>query len=272
MVSIIIVSYNAKTLLKKCIDSLKNNIHISYEIIVVDNNSEAETVEYLKSIESFCKVIFNRENVGFSKANNIGFMYAEGKVIHFLNPDTVVDESINILYEKVLNSPVGKVYSTSLMENGKKIHGGHILPVFKNIYYLLTHKRLAKWYIGASLLFHREDFQSVGRWNENYFMYSEDLDLCYQVYKHNLIIEEIESNIIHLGGGTTTWNKSQKDLRKEKAYIRFFLINNMIINYFAFSFSAIIWNCMVHHEVNFVDRMALMARALYETCKEKYNK
>ena len=96
--SIIIVSYNTKEFLLKCIESIIDTVKkVSYEIVVVDNASTDGTVEKVQSAKfkvqsdnSKFNVIKNKKNVGFSKANNIGVRQSKGKYILFLNPDTVV--------------------------------------------------------------------------------------------------------------------------------------------------------------------------------------
>lgn len=263
IVSIIIVSYNAKELLQRCIESIENNVKINHEVIIVDNDSEKETTDYLKEKEGSCKVIFNNKNVGFSRANNIGARIAKGDILHFLNPDTLVDETINELYRKVMRNDKGIAYATTLNENGHKISGGHLLPIFKNIVYSFTKHDLFRWYIGASLIFYKDDFIKVGRWNESYFMYSEDLDICYKSYLNNVKIKEINSNIIHLGGGSTRrWSNYEIDLKKEKAYISFFKNNHITINYFVFTFLSIFYNLFKYGEKNFSYRIKVILHAL----------
>src|ERR1035437_5408285 len=92
--SIVIVSYNTKEVLKECLDSIyKSAKNLSFEVIVVDNASKDQTREEISKLEypNF-RFIQNKENLGFSKANNIGVKMVTGKYILFLNPDVVVHE------------------------------------------------------------------------------------------------------------------------------------------------------------------------------------
>ena len=91
-VSIIIASFNNFMLLKSCLNSLENCTQgISYEVIIVDNNSDEGTVNYLKSIKKKnYTIIFNKENLGFAKANNQGLKVAVGDYLVLLNNDTEV--------------------------------------------------------------------------------------------------------------------------------------------------------------------------------------
>ena len=93
-VSICIVSYNTKDILENCLKSIQLNTHkVTYEIIVVDNNSRDGTQEMLKHNFPEVKTIFNNENKGFAKATNQGIKIARGNYILLLNPDTVILDS-----------------------------------------------------------------------------------------------------------------------------------------------------------------------------------
>ena len=105
MLSIIIVSYNVKYFLEQCLYSVQKAIEgIEAEVIVVDNNSSDESVEYLQQFFSHVKFIANKENRGYARANNQGWQLATGDYVLFLNPDTIVGEdcfrqSITILQQ-----------------------------------------------------------------------------------------------------------------------------------------------------------------------------
>ena len=94
--SIVIVNYNAKEFLKKCLISIvKNAKHVSYEIIVIDNKSSDGSTAMIKEEFPQVKLTANKDNVGFSKANNQGVGNSkESRYILFLNPDTVIHEKM----------------------------------------------------------------------------------------------------------------------------------------------------------------------------------
>jgi len=99
--SIIIVNYNVKEFLQNLIHSIyRAGEKIKYEIIIVDNASDDGSVEFLREKFPELKLIVNEKNLGFSKANNIGLKYAQGKYILLLNPDTIVQEDT---FEKMIN-------------------------------------------------------------------------------------------------------------------------------------------------------------------------
>ena len=113
MISIIIVSYNVKDYLKKCIQSIvKFSTNTSYEIIIIDNNSKDGSKEMLKNFFSNkINLIFNSKNLGFAKAVNIGLRHSKGDFVLLLNPDTVFIENIADKLKKYIqeNRKVGIV-------------------------------------------------------------------------------------------------------------------------------------------------------------------
>ena len=132
--SIIIVSYNTKKLLRDCLESIKKSLiqdKITAEIIIVDNNSTDGTREYLKKVKNNLKVIFNKENAGFAKGNNQGIKEARGKYVLLLNSDTVITEkdffSQTIAFlEK--NNQLGILGPKLLWENGQTQPSGGYFP------------------------------------------------------------------------------------------------------------------------------------------------
>ena len=90
MVSIIIVNYNTRELLRNCLASIRDNLTTDYETIVVDNASTDNSMALCEDFRQDRRFIFirNEENLGFAKANNIGAAAASGRILHFLNPDT----------------------------------------------------------------------------------------------------------------------------------------------------------------------------------------
>ena len=102
-ISIIIVNYNVKDLLDNCVASIykANNKNHYIEIFVVDNNSIDGSANFVRNKYPEIKVIANRSNIGFSKANNIALKQAEGKYVLILNPDTVLEEGTLFHFAKV---------------------------------------------------------------------------------------------------------------------------------------------------------------------------
>jgi len=196
--SIIIVTWNTAQITLKCVQTI-NNFLDNPEIIIVDNGSEDNTVELL-SKEKNVKIIKNGENLGFSKANNIGLHYASHEFILFMNSDIeLIDDSINDLFEYFKdNENIGiigpKFLNPDLTPQASVFPKQSALNAFKEFYlnqknsyskYIpKTEKPIKVWAIsGGCILTRKSFFESIGGWNEKYFFYFEDMDLCRQINK-----------------------------------------------------------------------------------------
>jgi len=207
--SIIIISFNTKDFLQKCLASLRANISrkIKYEVIVVDNSSKDDSVEMVKAEFPEVILIQNEKNLGFAKANNLGIKKAKGDYILFLNSDTVVPKNTieHMLSFMDKNKNVGASTCKVLLVNGQiddASHRGFPTPWnaichFSNLSKLfpkskffsdyslgfmdlnLTHKIDAL--AGAFMLVRREAGKDAKWWDEDYFFYGEDIDFCYQL-------------------------------------------------------------------------------------------
>src|SRR3989344_5519957 len=197
-VSIVIVSFNTRDLTIECIGSVVRTIKkSSYEVIVVDNNSEDDSVKEISNFKfqiSNFKLIKNKENVGFSRANNIGVKEASGRFVLFLNSDTVVyGNTIDGMVEFMdWNKDAGAATCFVRLPNGKlddAAHRGFPTPwralshfsgsskIFKKSKlfagYSLGHLDLNKTHeidalAGAFMLVKREAGEQVGWWDEDF--------------------------------------------------------------------------------------------------------
>lgn len=211
-VSIIIVSYNTKELLVKCVKSIIDTVKkTSYEIIIVDNNSEDDSAQAVKKSFDYAQdkvfVIKNSENFGFSKANNIGVTQSRGQYVLFLNPDTVVyEKTVDRMVEFMDNhKDAGAATCFVELPNGQLDDAAHrgfptpwralchfsgfskIFPRFKWFAgYSLGWMNLSETHVidscaGAFMMVRREAGEKAGWWDEDYFWYGEDLDFCYRL-------------------------------------------------------------------------------------------
>jgi len=237
--SIIIVNYNAGDLLENCIASIKENIRSSYEIIVYDNASSDNSIQQVQSRFSADRniiVIPGPENLGFAKGNNKAAQIASGQYLHFLNPDILVNSQLGTDYETIVREQKKCVYVTSLTdENGHLVKNRHLVPLLNNYYNRLLRKdNIAFWNIGASLIVPRDIFRNIGGWPEDYFMYSEDLDLFYTLFKYNVEVKYIDTRLIHIGKGTTrqVWTDSDRALIVEMSFKRFYRKHGFFMEYY----------------------------------------
>lgn len=233
--SIIIVTFNTGALLKNCLESIFKNVrNISFEVIVVDNNSADSTSEMVKEEFSRVKLIENRENLGFARANNQGARIAQGKYLLFLNSDTIVKgESLDKVVEYLDKHPKIAVLGPKLiLPDGSEqlwAYGPEMTlwQVIKNhlkrpsfIHRPSLRKRgggssiiQTDWVSGAALFVRRDIFEKVRGFDENFFMYFEDQDLCKRVRGLGYEVAYWpEAEIIHLGGKSIAKNRQRKKI------------------------------------------------------------
>jgi GT2 family glycosyltransferase len=188
-VSIIIINYNGKNLLMKCIKSIKRfTTYPNYEIIVIDNNSTDGSIEMLSKKFKDTKIIKNSSNLGFSKACNIGIKKSKGEYILLLNNDVEILEKdwLKGFLEVVKEKDVGIVGCKLIFPDGKLQHaGGYILPnaVTNNYGYdkppdKFSARREVDTVSGAALLIKREIIEQIGLLSEEYFMFYEETEWC----------------------------------------------------------------------------------------------
>lgn len=226
--SVIILNYNVRYFLEQCVLSVQKALDgIDGEIIVIDNASSDDSCEMMKTKFPHIKLIENQDNLGFPKGNNIGVAQAKGEYICVLNPDTVVAEDTfsKILNTKNLQLNTGIIGCKLIDGAGNflpeskrgvptpwvaftKIFGLYKISNFFGKYYAqhLSEKETGKVdiLVGAFMVMKRELYLEVGGFDENCFMYSDDIDLSYLVLKtgkSNYYFHE--TSVIHYKGEST---------------------------------------------------------------------
>lgn len=227
-ISILIVSYNVKQYIVHCIDSIKrSDFRGEYEIIIVDNNSYDGSLAEIKSKYNDIIGIQNEENVGFGKAVNQAAKHATGKYLLILNPDTVIEESTISTFVNYLetNEKVGMIGPKIVNSNGSLQKGckrsfptiAVALPKILGLDKLLPNSKWAGKYnlnyldpdeihtveviSGSCMFISRYLFEKIGGFDEQYFMFGEDLDICYQVYQNGYEIHYLPTTqIMHYQG------------------------------------------------------------------------
>ena len=259
--SVIILNYNVRYFLELCVLSVQSALeHIDGEIIVVDNNSQDDSVEMMKQRFPNVKLIENKDNSGFPKGNNTGVAIAQGEYICILNPDTVVAEDT---FTKVLD--FAERQKNLGIVGVKLIDGaGNFLPESKRgvptpfvaftkmtgLYKLFPKVQgLGKYYaqqlsenetgkvdilVGAFMLIKRDLYQELGGFDENCFMYSDDIDLSYRALlkgKSNYYYHE--TTVIHYKGESTV--KDSVYMKRFQEAMQFFYKKHFKVSLF-FSF------------------------------------
>ena len=226
VLSVIIVSYNSSSFLELCLFSVNQSLceaKIKSEIIVIDNYSSDNSCDVVKDKFPSVTLIQNDKNEGFSKANNLGVSRAKGKYICILNPDTVLQENtfdeILKFYKSKLK--VGFVGCHMIDGNGRFLQESKrsVPSVFSSFmkligiskFYYSSVDKDKRGYIdilaGAFMFIEKHIYDSVQGFDEDYFMYGEDIDLSYKVLKSghlNYYLGDVK--IIHFKGESTDKN------------------------------------------------------------------
>ncbi|NQU83245.1 MAG: glycosyltransferase family 2 protein [Parcubacteria group bacterium] len=248
--SIIIVSWNTRELLKKCLTSIYSETKdISFEVFVVDNNSSDETVGMVKKEFSQVKLIANKNNLGFAKANNQAIKESRGEFVILLNPDTELisnslaqmlefmrqDQRVGVLGPKLLNpnktwQPSTRRFPNFLNQFVILLKLPHIFPnlkVYKN--YLMKDfdgqsEREVDQVMGAAFMIRREVIEKVGMLDERYFIWFEEVDYCKMAKDAGWKVYYIPFvEVVHYGGESFV---QLKTLKKQLMYL------NSMIKYF----------------------------------------
>lgn len=196
MVSIIIVSYNTKKLLELCLSSIYSSLTIPFEIIVVDNASLDDSVSAVK--KKFKKVILieNKLNLGFAKGCNIGAKLAKGDYLLFLNSDTEIREnSVENMVKTLENKEIAIVGGQLFNKNKSNQYSyGPFFSLWTLLPYLLfgekvlggndsRNKKKVDWVSGGFMMIKTTIFRRLEGFDENFFMYIEDMELCFRASK-----------------------------------------------------------------------------------------
>jgi hypothetical protein len=236
--SIIFVNYNDRRHLEECLTSLqKNALSFSHEIIVVDNASTDGSYEPVGHKFREVRWISLSENAGFSKANNRGARESRGDFLLFLNTDTVVPPgALTGLLENLRSDESAGAAGPALYRGRSKfqVSFGRSVDffaqfrqkIFLNPYYKIALKKSRKkretgWLSAACFLCRRTAFERMGGFDENFFIYFEDIDLCLRMRKAGWkLIYLPRIAVFHEGGGATSGRPglSRYEYRKSQMY------------------------------------------------------
>ncbi len=247
-ISIVILNYNTKELLAQTLDSVTqaSSSTLSIETIVSDNGSTDGSIEMLKQDYPWVRLVENNENLGFSAGNNRGIAVTTGKYVLFLNSDVkVLEDAIAYVYSKMERDPlvgIGSCY-VELASGGidPACHRGFPTPWRAFCYYSGLEKLAGRFplqgigiplrtffggyhmlgkdlstdheidaCIGAFMMVRREEGEKIGWWDEDFFMYGEDLDFCYKV-------KESGKKVVFYPGAKILHFKHQSGLKKSSA-------------------------------------------------------
>lgn len=248
-VSVIIVNYNTKELLSNCIDSIKYNTKgLSYEIIVVDNNSNDGSREMIRTQFQDVILIDLKENIGFGRANNIGFKNSKGKYYMLLNSDTILKNNAIMefytYYERMDENNIGALGSWLYDEKGNIIISSSEFPSMKNIIIqniksvfsntqsvvnninVQLNNTEVDYITGADLFVKKNIIDNIGGFDQRFFMYYEEAELQFRMSKK--LLKRLVINgpkIVHLEGKSFKV-QNNKRIEKNKSMFQYFRITS----------------------------------------------
>ena len=247
-ISIIIVTYNSESEIVDCINSLLHQVNdINGEIVIIDNNSNDNTISLIKEIENIL-IIRNNENHGYTIANNQGIKKAKGDYILLLNPDTVIPNGsiINLLNEIKDNKNIGAIapqlrFPDGIIQNSCRrfprrrdilYESIGLSKIFKNSkefnYWKMgdfDHKKtcLVDQPAGASLLIPKKIINEIGLLDERFPMFFSDVDICKRIWDAGYAVRfTTNSYITHQGGASISRKRIKMILSSHLSFLKYF--------------------------------------------------
>ena len=244
--SIIIVSYNTKADLERCLESLRQHPpSMPHDVVVVDNASTDGRVEVAERFAGV-RVIRHDRNAGFSVANNIGIRASEGELVLLLNSDTIAPPgAIDKLVTRLQRSPEVAVVGPRLVNGsgqaelsfgpmmsplaewrqGRLIKGvaANDREAVARVEAMTRQERRVDWVSGACLLVRRVDAEAVGLLDERFFMYTEDVDFCASIRaRGRQVLFAPEAEVIHLRGRSAATASTATRQAYERSHLAFY--------------------------------------------------
>ena len=225
--SIIIVNYNGKKFIKKCLESINLSEYKNYEIIIVDNASQDNSIE-LVIPQNNIKIIKNKKNVGFSEANNQAVKISKGDYLFFLNNDTKIkkDTISNIIIDidkgKDIFIRTCKIFNYT---GDLLFHSGIGVDVLG----YPVNKGKMFYGEGSALIIKKDIFLKIGGFDSSYFMFHEDIDLAWRAWLFGYQVKTVPNAIIyHYAGGSAGGRSSNKNKYQSTILRRYFSERNNI--------------------------------------------
>lgn len=220
--SILLVNYNGLKYLKDCIESIQNTTKgLSYEIIILDNNSKDGSGDFIKAQYPEIHFIGSTINYGFGKGNNEAFKTAIGRQILLLNNDTILlDQLLPIVNYLKADTSIGAIGINMLDANRTILPATGNFPTIANMFWMkkiqnnslqssrsCTQAYDVDWVTGSFMLIPRKVYAEINGFDEDYFLYVEDVDLCRRIAdKKYRCVFMPQYNYIHFVGFSTAKN------------------------------------------------------------------
>lgn len=208
-ISIIIVSYNSRNDLGVCLSSLAQLTYPDYEVIVVDNASQDDTLSFLAIAFPWVRVIASETNLGFAAANNLGFAHASGAYLAPLNPDTRVEPGyLDALARVVSTDPQAGLATpkTVMMRAPERMNGAGLDITFTGLSFCRGLGESSDLYstpcevfgaLGTAFLIRRDVLEDIGGFDESFFLYYEDTDLSLRARLAGYSCQYVPDAVVH---------------------------------------------------------------------------
>ncbi len=247
-VSIVIVSWNTRDILRDCLNSiLAASGNVAFEIIVVDNDSSDGSADMVASEFPAVSVIRSKINAGFAAANNQGIARSSGRYVLLLNSDTIVTDGAiaKAVAFADANPKAGLVGCQTRCPNGDIQYNCYLFPSLLNLALSLTKLQFLFWYkpffgryrlgwwdyqserevdgiAGCFMLARKTAIDQVGPMSEEYFMYSEDTDWCWRFHRAGWnVLYTPAPVIVHFGGCSTSQAATDMHLLERRSLLMF---------------------------------------------------
>lgn len=247
-ISIIIVTWNSSALIGDCLDSIYSHKgKLRFEVLVVDNDSKDATRDIIREFYPQVLQIENKKNSGYARANNQGMECSSGKYVLLLNPDVkLMDNALVDLFLFMEHHPEAAAAGPQLLNSDGSIQPScREFPRFSTLFYEILglsylfpkSKIFGSWKMGyfdhnssaevdqpmgSALMLRRKALNEVGFMDENFFMFFNDVDLCYRLKKNGWkIYFNPEAKAYHYLGGSTQKAKSKMIYLSHRGYYKF---------------------------------------------------
>jgi N-acetylglucosaminyl-diphospho-decaprenol L-rhamnosyltransferase len=243
-VAAVVVNYNGGEALARCVASLRRSGIV--DIVVVDNGSTDDSIALLQALDPSSRLVHSPKNAGYGAGANLGARLSAAELLFVCNPDLVVEpEAIRILVESLDAHPRAAVVGPMLVDpDGSVYPSGRAFPALGDSlghafaglfwadnpwtrrYRLLgdeQHRaRDADWVSGASFLVRRGAFEAIGGFDEAYFMYVEDVDLCWRLHRVGWGVRyEPAARVVHEQGLSTSLHPYRMLVAHHESILRF---------------------------------------------------
>jgi N-acetylglucosaminyl-diphospho-decaprenol L-rhamnosyltransferase len=252
--SIIVVSWNVRDLLRSCLKSVRERLSsgkgraLSSQVVVVDNASGDGSVEMIRATFPEVELIVNDRNVGFTKGNNQGIAFSDGRYVLLLNPDTEVvgdalGEMVAYMDDHSATGALGPqlLYADGRVQSSRRRFPGlrtaYVESTFLQSwfarseileqYYVLDQPddetQAVDWVVGACLLMRRKTLDEVGPLDESFFMYSEELDWCYRAKQQGWdVVYFPTAQVVHHAGKSSEQVLPVRHIQFQRSKVLFF--------------------------------------------------